>query len=583
MRLTDYWGVGPKTQELLASELSEEDAVEAIDAADIRTLTQAGLSQGRATRILRRAGGEADLGVLATPDTRTVYRELLDLARQHAITRHAADRIRVLTPLPDVEAMTTRLDRIEAARDTWTTLDQEQRGAIERVFGRYDEAGGDDRAAVQATLALQNTDITEGIFEPLSTLDQDALEEAASALVGLNEGELAEGVDDRYDSLRSAVSVARRLEGDPAGVLETVRSGDVRDSDAFRAALVSHVADETGLEPARVRDSIPPDAVDAAEFVTVTLRGLVSELDAELEERESTVREELEAALAETRPTVEEAVRLVDRITLDVSLAKFTLAYDLIRPEFTSEAALGVRDARNLGLLAGDAAVQPISYGLGAHGMALPEERVSVLTGANSGGKTTLLETLCQVVLLAQMGLPVPAAAARLSPSLRVVFHRRHASFNAGVLESTLRSIVPPLMAPGRTLMLVDEFEAITEPGSAADLLHGLVRLSVGEDGATDGMTLGTYVTHLAEDLEPLPDAARVDGIFASGLDANLELRVDYQPRFYELGRSTPEFIVSRLLSDATDPHARAGFETLASALGQDPVQRTLDDALFQD
>jgi dsDNA-specific endonuclease/ATPase MutS2 len=198
---------------------------------------------------------------------------------------------------------------------------------------------------------------------------------------------------------------------------------------------------------------------------------------------------------------------------------------------------------------------------------------VSVLTGANSGGKTTLLETLCQVQLLAQMGLPVPAAQAEVGIVDVVVFHRRHASFNAGVLESTLRTIVPPLTDDGRTLMLVDEFEAITEPGSAADLLHGLVTLAV-DQGA-----LGVFVTHLADDLEPLPDTARVDGIFAEGLDPDLQLEVDYQPRFGTVGRSTPEFIVSRLVADATDRRERAGFETLATAVGEEAVQRTLADA----
>jgi dsDNA-specific endonuclease/ATPase MutS2 len=154
-----------------------------------------------------------------------------------------------------------------------------------------------------------------------------------------------------------------------------------------------------------------------------------------------------------------------------------------------------------------------------------------------------------------------------------LVFHRRHASFNAGVLESTLRSIVPPLSSGGRTLMLVDEFEAITEPGSAADLLHGLVTLSV------DREALGVFVTHLADDLEPLPPQARVDGIFAEGLNPDLELLVDYQPRFGTVGRSTPEFIVSRLVANASDRGERSGFETLAEAVGNDVVQRTLADA----
>jgi DNA mismatch repair protein MutS2 len=576
MRLTDYWGVGPKTRDLLVDALGEAAAIEAIEAADVRTLTAAGLSAGRATRILRRADGGAALDVLATGDTRSVYREILELAQTHALTRDAADRIRVLTPLADRSEMEARLDRVEAAADTWAGLSTSQRGVVEEVCRRYDAAGGSEAAAVEAVATLRDRDVTGGIFEPLADMDESALADAADALAAFEDGDVGEGVDDRLDTLRSALAGARELEGDPAGVLGTVRSGDVRDSDAFQAALVRHVAEETGLDPSRIRESTPAEATDAADFVTQTLRGLVRDLEAAVADRTESVLESAEE-------TVDRAVSVIDRITLDLSLGRFALSNDMSRPTFTEPAALGVRDARNLGLVAAEEPVEPVSYGLGAHGMDLPTERVSVLTGANSGGKTTLLETLCQVVLLARMGLPVPAAEAHLSPDFRVVFHRRHASFNAGVLESTLRSIVPPLTAAGRTLMLVDEFEAITEPGSAADLLHGLVRLTVGEDGPGEAVTLGTFVTHLAEDLEPLPEAARVDGIFARGLDAELHLEVDYQPRFHELGRSTPEFIVSRLLADAPDARSRAGFETLAAAVGREAVQRTLDDARFQE
>jgi len=228
--------------------------------------------------------------------------------------------------------------------------------------------------------------------------------------------------------------------------------------------------------------------------------------------------------------------------------------------------------------------VQPITYAVGNHGLTDTArslspptgDRVAVLTGANSGGKTTLLETLSQVALLAAMGLPVPADEAEVGQFETIVFHRRHASFNAGVLESTLKSIVPPLTGDGRTLMLVDEFEAITEPGRAADLLNGLVSLTV------DQSALGVYVTHLADDLSPLPETARIDGIFAEGLDPELELQVDYQPRFGTVGKSTPEFIVSRLVANATDRAERAGFTSLAAAVGEEAVQRTLSDVEWE-
>jgi DNA mismatch repair protein MutS2 len=54
---------------------------------------------------------------------------------------------------------------------------------------------------------------------------------------------------------------------------------------------------------------------------------------------------------------------------------------------------------------------------------------------------------------------------------------------------------------------------------------------------------------------------------------------VDYQPRFDTVGKSTPEFIVSRLVADAADRGERAGYETLARAVGEEAVQRTLADA----
>ena len=54
---------------------------------------------------------------------------------------------------------------------------------------------------------------------------------------------------------------------------------------------------------------------------------------------------------------------------------------------------------------------------------------------------------------------------------------------------------------------------------------------------------------------------------------------MDYQPRFGQVGKSTPEFIVSRLVADARDRDERVGFESLAEAVGAEAVQRTLADA----
>lgn len=607
MRLEDYWGIGPKTSERLTEALGTERAVAAIESADVRALVDAGLHRGRATRILRRANGEAGMDVLATGDARSVYDDLLALAADAALTAHAADRIRVMTPLLDRETVEDRLDRVVAARDAWSDLDEADREAVEAAFAAYDEADGSDLAAVETAVALREAGLTADPFADVGALNGDRLRDAADALADVrgsidpaggldgDDIEIAAGADAELDRLRNQLAAARDLADSAFDVLESVRDGSLRDFEALEAATIDHVAEETGVEQATVRAAAPDEALDAADFVSATLRDLAAELEAAVDEREAAVAADLRERLGDEAAadgdgdgddanggdtTVARAATAVSEAAFLLSLGRFAAENGHVRPTLVDD-GIAVRGARNP-FLSGE--VQPVSYGVGSHSLADASgvasadapptgDRVSVLTGANSGGKTTLLETLCAVALLASMGLPVPADAAEVGTFDRIVFHRRHASFNAGVLESTLKSVVPPLVAEGRTLMLVDEFEAITEPGRAADLLNGLVTLTV------DRGALGVYVTHLAEDLSPLPDAARIDGIFAEGLTNDLDLRVDYQPRFETVGKSTPEFIVSRLVANAGDRGVRAGFEHLAGAVGEEAVQRTLSDA----
>ncbi|KTG10397.1 DNA mismatch repair protein [Haloprofundus marisrubri] len=583
MRLQEYWGVGPKTSDRLQETLGVAAAVEAIESADVRALTEAGIPAGRATRILRRANGDAGMATLGTRDARTVYDELLSLAGEHAVTRHAGDRIRVLTPLSERAEREARLDEIEAAREAWAGLDDDARDDVLAAFATYDEAGGTERAAVEAAVTLRDIGLDTGPFAPLSDADEEALSEAMGALGYVDGDDVLEGADETLDRLRRRLEAAERLESGAFDLLETVREAGARNLDDFEHAVADYVAAETELSRDDVLGAAADDPVGAADFVSTTLRTLSADLRERVDEREDSVAADLHETIENARDDIDIAVDAVEDSAFALSLARFADAYDLVRPELggNDDQPFGVAavEARHLFL---DDDVQPVTYAVGHHtlsGEPQPpaDERVTVLTGANSGGKTTLLETLCQVALLAAMGLPVPASRAQVGDFDTVVFHRRHASFNAGVLESTLKSIVPPLSGEGRTLMLVDEFEAITEPGRAADLLGGLVGLTV------DRNAVGVYVTHLADDLSPLPAAARIDGIFAEGLTPDLKLRVDYQPRFGTVGKSTPEFIVSRLVANAKDNVERQGFQTLAAAVGEEAVQQTLSDARWRE
>ncbi|WP_297507450.1 endonuclease MutS2 [Thermococcus sp.] len=195
---------------------------------------------------------------------------------------------------------------------------------------------------------------------------------------------------------------------------------------------------------------------------------------------------------------------------------------------------------------------QPVSYAVGK----LPEgftgpgrpgnEGVVILTGANSGGKTSLLELISQVVILTHMGLPVPAERAWVEPLDELFFFRRKRSiYGAGAFETALRSFVRALRGRGRKLILIDEFEAITEPGAAVKIIGELLKVAHERDFYV------VIVSHLGEELREELPFARVDGIEAKGLDENLNLIVDRQPVFGKLGRSTPELIVERLARKA--------------------------------
>ncbi|WP_299235321.1 MutS-related protein [Natronomonas sp.] len=575
MELEAYWGVGPKTRATLEEAIGTEAALEAIEAGDVRALVEAGVGRSRATRILRRAQSADGMELLATRDARAVYKTVLEEAAEHAVSEVASDRIRTLTPLTDREAMADRLEAVERGRSAWEQADEAHREAILEAFEAYDDAGGGRIAAVEAAIELREAGVSGPVFEPIADLDVGALSEAAVALRALEGDRIAAGADGTLDRLREARETVDRLAASPEEILEELRGGGIDDTAGFRAGTVEYLRRETGLESGRIRDAMAEDAVDATAFVAETLRALREDLASAIDERREAVRSAFEADVDAAGADVERASAAIATVARDLSLGRFAAARDLTRPTYVDRGTLAVVSARNLSLDGDpDSDVQPVTYAVGRQTIAPPgDEQVSVLTGANSGGKTTLLETLCAVEIMAHMGLPVPAAEAEVSVLDRLVFHRRHASFNAGVLESTLRSVVPPLVSGDRTLMLVDEFEAITEPGRAADLLFGLVRLTIAE-GA-----LGTFVTHLADDLEPLPDTARTDGIFAEGLTGDLELEVDYQPRFGEVGRSTPEFIVSRLVANADERAEEAGFRTLAEALDTDVVQRTLSDA----
>lgn len=187
--------------------------------------------------------------------------------------------------------------------------------------------------------------------------------------------------------------------------------------------------------------------------------------------------------------------------------------------------------------------------------------RCSILTGANSGGKTTLLEHLLQAIVFFQLGLPVSGKAEIPLFSEIYYFAKNKGSTNKGAFETLLHAMAQITPGP-QTLILADEIEAVTEPGVA-----GIIVCASAEYFLNKGCFL-VIATHLGKEIQTrLPQGARIDGIEAKGLDENFDLIVDHNPVLGRLAHSTPELIVEKLASIGQEAYFTYVFEYLKKGM----------------
>ncbi len=264
--------------------------------------------------------------------------------------------------------------------------------------------------------------------------------------------------------------------------------------------------------------------------------------------------------LDKLRDAVMAAVQALLEFDLFLAVGLFAADYDLHTPQISMNYnGVGVMGARNLFLVQSHlkgkhGEVEPIDYAIGDTPFkpgGTHDENCAILSGANSGGKTTTIQTLAQVVTLAQAGLPVPARTAYLCVFEEIYFfYKSRGMVSAGAFETTLKQFADIVVSEKSKLALFDEVEAITEPGSAANVIAGLVEIL-----QSDSRSCTVICSHLAREIrESTSVTLRIDGIEARGLDENLDLIVDRTPRFGYLARSTPELIVERLAKLAKGP-----------------------------
>jgi len=248
-------------------------------------------------------------------------------------------------------------------------------------------------------------------------------------------------------------------------------------------------------------------------------------------------------ALSTLKETSLAIVREVLDFDLKYTIACFSMKFTLKMPVLSEKIGIGIEGGANIFL----SEAIPINYTVGVSRLnsdigKLKSARVVLLSGVNSGGKTSTLELLAQVVILAHMGFPVPAKKCELGLVEEFYyFGKSKGTMDAGAFESTIREFSAVANNKSK-IVLTDEMESITEPGASAKIISGIL------EELDDNNGIGVFVSHLADSILKNTDHdIRVDGIEAKGLDENLNLIVDRNPRYNYLARSTPELIVERL------------------------------------
>jgi len=275
-------------------------------------------------------------------------------------------------------------------------------------------------------------------------------------------------------------------------------------------------------------------------------RSALDKINDELERRINDGRNDhllrLATKLADLKPLCETAIQRLIEHDMWYSIASWAMHYNATLPDLV-EHGIWFEQGCHL-FIEGD--VQPVSYGLGRAAPKGDRQAIALLTGANSGGKTTLLELIAHIAILAHMGLPVPAQHAEIGRVEALhVLAKSGGTQSAGALETTLVDLANVVSNAQPKLILADELEAITEPGAGARIIAGMLRAA--QQQSNSSMVL---VTHLAPAILDAygDDDLRIDGIEAKGLDEHLELIVDRTPKRNCLARSTPELIVRRLV-----------------------------------
>lgn len=205
-------------------------------------------------------------------------------------------------------------------------------------------------------------------------------------------------------------------------------------------------------------------------------------------------------------------------VDMDAVFARASLAHEMkaVRPDINSEGELLIREGRHP--LIDAKTVVPLTLGM------RPEDKMLLITGPNTGGKTVTLKMTGLFVLMGLSGLYIPAKSASI-PLVDGVYSdigdEQSIEQSLSTFSGHIKNIIGILgKLTSRSLVLFDELGAGTDPGEGAALA-----VSISEYVMTTGAK--ALVTSHFNDLKEF--ALTTKGVVAASMEFDT---VTFRPTF---------------------------------------------------
>lgn len=241
----------------------------------------------------------------------------------------------------------------------------------------------------------------------------------------------------------------------------------------------------------------------------------IEDINADIEVEEERIRTLLSRKIAEKADVILANCEIIGALDLALARAIYSIRHDLVKPEIADEHIIEFEDGRNIqveDILKGKGKEYcPVSLSL--------KDGVTLITGANMGGKTISLKLAGQIPILAQYGFFVPAKKAKIGLSNYIQMligdsqsvERGLSSFGSEMEE--LKEILD--RSQDRSLILIDEIASGTNPTEGTALTMSLV----------DYLLKQPYISLITTHFESVTEREGIVNMQVRGLcDCNFDL-----------------------------------------------------------